>query len=121
MLGVNFQWESHGKSRPFGSSGAGGMDDAAVRFHNGFRNRETQAEAAKFPRDDAIRLLERREDAVGRFRTETHARVAHLHDEPSGLVARSNVDAAFVGRELGGILEQVPEDLLQALAVPVRR
>ena len=83
-----------------------------------FRNSEAEAEAPKTASDRGLALLEGIEDFVDLFRLNTHATIDDAdHDFLWRWIERLNHDAAFRGRELHAVLDQIPKDLLQARGI----
>ena len=98
-----------------------------MALHDRPADRQAEAEADRPSMTARITLLERDEDPrqVGRIKPDP--RIAHLDDEPTRraidfprrarLVAGPNCDRATRWAELHGVLDQIPEDLLEPRGV----
>ncbi|MNU89793.1 hypothetical protein D3C71_796430 [compost metagenome] len=90
---------------------------AAHHFHQLLDDGQAQSRAAVFARSGAVGLAKRLEDGRRRFRRHPDARVAHFHADLAGGGA-ADIDGNLAPfRELGGVIEQVGEDLAQAHGV----
>jgi hypothetical protein len=95
------------------------FDRAAVQSDQPLREREADAQAPRRAVQRAVGLREQVEDLRQKRFIDPHAIVAHAH---LGMVLLAsvfapNLDAAFRVRVLGGVVEQVDEDLFQPRGV----
>ena len=77
------------------------------------RQAETEPGARPAPR----RRPEAIEDVRQQRRRNALAGIPHLDDDVAVRAAKRHVDPALLGRELDGVREQVPDDLLQAIGI----
>src|SRR5262249_33434452 len=95
-----------------------GVDSAVVELDEGFRDREPEAEPAVARARAAGGLFEGLEDPLERGTGETDAGIDHGNAEPAGFrVFGRDPDRAAVARELDRVLQEVPEDLLEAARI----
>ena len=99
------------------AAAARGDQRAVVRLDRRLGDRQAEAEAAELARHPRPFLREGVEDRRQRLARDADAGVGDDQHEAVVDVARHDLDLAFVGRELGGVLEQVPDHLLQARSV----
>ena len=88
-----------------------------MRFHDVFDNGKPQPQPGEFPSRTAVGLPKAVKDAGQQVRTDSLSVVAHLDLDTGLLAAQRDVDLSSLGRELDGIRDQVPHDLLDAHAV----
>src|SRR5207247_9894256 len=93
-------------------------DLCAVCVNQRVRNSDRAAEDPETARDRGLALLEGIEEFVDLLRLNTHATIDDAdHDFLWRWIERLNHDAAFRGRELHAVLDQIPKDLLQARGI----
>src|SRR4051812_26414322 len=87
------------------------------------RNRQTKPKTAKHPAARTLALLKGLENARHRFVGNSDPGVADFNDQISAsvvstdIIEHAHIDGSAGGRELAGVLEQVPEDLGHSCAV----
>ena len=93
-----------------------------MQLDEALHEREPEAEPAARAREASILLRERLEHAGEDVRLDPLAGVAHLEEGVgAGVLAEPHRHRAATGRELGGVAEQVPEDLREPGRVALHR
>src|SRR4030095_1385426 len=105
--------EGDGEHRTAVPAFAGGGERAAVSCHDAPGNRQTQTQAAQALLAFVVALLEWCEDFFKQRRVDAAAGVRDRDAYSLTHVARTDGDPASGRCELDGVLDQVPEDLLQ--------
>ena len=110
--------EHHPERRPPALAGALGLQRAAVGLDDALADGQAQPQAAELAGDRRLPLLERVEDRRQDLRLDADAGVDDLDDDPvlrpsPALVAGADGDRPALGGELHGVLDQVPEHLLE--------
>lgn len=94
---------------------AGYGDASAMEFDDRLGNRQAQTEATEALNPGGRALLEGDKERCEVLRSDPHPGVANFDAQGSFLcVEGADMDAAALSRELGGVLDHVPEDLLDA-------
>src|SRR5687767_13034256 len=99
----------------------GGANCPAVQLHQVTHNRQTQTETAMYPRRAALELAEPVEDEGEKSRLDPLAGVAHGEPDVRAFAFETDRDLSFRRRELDGVGQQVPNDLLQTVRVSQHR
>ena len=76
-------------------------------------DRQSEAQSTKFTSDASIGLGERVEDSGQHAGIDSHSAVGYLDDHTLLLSPAADAYAAAGGRELDGVLDEIPEHLLQ--------
>jgi hypothetical protein len=93
-------------------------DSAAVRVHHLSHEREPQTKSDRRPPRRVLALLEAIEHEREEPWCDALACVRHPHRQLPVLLRDPDADSAAARRELDRVREQIPEDLLQAVAIP---
>src|SRR5690242_19144187 len=109
--------QAHHEFDALAGTGAMRVDARAMALDELAHEREPDAEPARRPVHDGLELREEREESRLRFRGETDAVVPDGEHRFGALAPRLELDAAAGVRVLGGIGEEVDEDLRDAHGV----
>ena len=86
-----------------------------------FHDRQPESESAVLPRRRPVGLAERLEDVREEFARDSAARVGDRDLDTRRRATHTHVNRAVVRRELDGVGQQVPHDLLQPRGVTLNR
>lgn len=109
--------QADGEARAATRSLAVGGDVAPLQLDEVPRDREPEAEAALRPADAPLRLTKALEHVGQKLHRDALPGVGHLHAELLALAAQGHAHAATARRELHGVVDEVPNDLLKAIGV----
>ena len=109
--------QANGESGSFSMTAALGGYCAAVPFDRRLGDGKAKTQPPELLRNAGI--LPKRFEQIDRFFwIKAPAIVRHLEDNPLGaFISRSDFDLTAFRRELGGILQKIPKNLLQAICV----
>ena len=105
--------QRHGEGRALALAGALGPDAAAVHLDELLDDGEPQAQAAVPPRRAGVGLAEAVEDVREELGLDAHAGVDDADLDVRVDPLQEHLHLAALGRELHGVGEQVPDDLLE--------
>src|SRR5690349_9178582 len=79
---------------------------------------KTKSETAMYPRRTRIRLTKAIENVRQKLFTDAHARITDNNLDMRIDALELHLDLPAFGRELHGVAQEVPDDLLQTIGVP---
>ena len=108
------QRQAHTKGRAFTCTLAESLDGAVVRFRKVSHNRQPDAQAGMTFTGPGFLLAEAIEQARQKLRTDALTRVGDFNLVEPTVDFGDDIDPAILRRELDGVAQQIPYDLLQA-------
>ena len=87
---------------------------SAVQLRERTHNREPEPEPAVLPRRRAVGLPETVEDVRQKLGRDAYPRIRHLYQRLAAFGPHARRDAPALRRELDGVRQEVPDDLLKA-------
>ena len=103
----------HGDGRALAFARAPDPDGAAVQLDEALHDRQPEAEAAVLARRRRVALPEPLEQVRNELRLDADAGVGHADLDVGVHALEQDLDLAVLRRELDGVGQQVPDDLLK--------